>query len=189
MLAPALAARIALREGRVSEAERQAAAALWAAHTFGVGTHLGSVDAHLALAGALIDRNELADANAEFQLLDEILQANPFALVYQVLLRLEKVRLAAALDDFDEVFATVRESGKLIDQIPQSALRRLVDAAAARWHLEAGQTRQAEELIATLADGSPAHTLLRARLDLARGRFDAVTARLGRAALRRYVTG
>ena len=178
VLAPALAARIALREGRVSEAERQAAAALRAAHTFGVGAHLGSVDAHLALAGALIDRNELADANTEFQLLDEIIKANPFAVVYQVLLRLEKVRMAAALDDFDEVFATVRESGKLIDQIPQSALRRLVDAAAARWHLEAGQTRQAEELIATLADGSPAHTLLHARLDLARGRFDAVPARL-----------
>ena len=183
VLAPALAARIALREGRVSEAERQAAAALWAAHTFGVGTHLGSVDAHLALAGALIDRNELADAIAEFEFLDEILQANPFALVYQVLLRLEKVRVAAALDDLDEVFATVRESGKLIDQIPRSALRRLVDAAAARWHLEAGQTRQAEELIATLADGRPAHTLLHARLALARGRFDAVKARLQRGGL------
>ena len=183
VLAPALAARIALREGRVSEAERQATMALEAAHTFGVGTHLGTADAHLALAGALIDRNELGDVNAEFEFLDEILQANPFALVYQVLLRLEKVRVAAALDDFDEVFATVRESGKLIDQIPRSALRRLVDAAAARWHLEAGQTRQAEELIATLADGSPAHALLRARLALARGRFDAVKARLQRVGL------
>ena len=40
---------------------------------------------------------------------------------------------------------------------------------------------QAEELIITLPQGSPAHTLLRARLDLARGRFDAVRARLGRA--------
>jgi len=183
VLAPALAARIALREGRVSEAVRQATAALEAAHTFGVGTHLGSVDAHLALAGALIDRNELADVNAEFQLLDEIIQANPFALVYQVLLRLEKVRVAAALDDFDEVFAIVRESGKLIDQIPQSALRRLVDAVAARWHLEVGETRQAEELIAALADSSPAQTLLRARLDLAYGRFDAVKARLQRVGL------
>jgi LuxR family transcriptional regulator, maltose regulon positive regulatory protein len=89
--------------------------------------------------------------------------------------------VAAALDDWDEVFATVREAGKLIDHVPRSALRCLVDAAAARWHLEAGQIHQAEELIATLPDGSPAHTLLRARLDLACGRFGAVRTRLGQA--------
>ena len=103
--------------------------------------------------------------------------------VYQVLLRLEKARVAAALGDFDDVFATLHEAGKLIAHLPQSALRRLVDAAAARWHLQAGQARQAEELIGTLPDRGPAHTLLRARLDLASGRFDAVRARLRRAEL------
>jgi LuxR family transcriptional regulator, maltose regulon positive regulatory protein len=77
----------------------------------------------------------------------------------------------------------VRETGKLIDHLPQSALRCLVDAAAARWHREVGQACQAEELITTLPEGSPAHTLLCARLDLARGRFDAVRARLRRASL------
>ena len=181
VLAPALAARIAVRHGRLSEAGRQATAALQAAHAFGLDTHPGAVDAHLALAGVLIDRNELADATAAFRLLDEIIQANPFTRVYQVLVRLEKVRVAAALDDFDDVFATVREAGKLIEHVPRSALRCMVDAAAARWHLEAGETRQAEELIAALPEGSPAHTLLRARLDLACGRFDEVEARLGRA--------
>ncbi len=144
VLAPALAARIALREGRLSEAGRQATAALEAAQAFGLDTHPGAVDAHLALAGALIDRNELADATAAFRRLDEVIQANPFTLVYQVLVRLEKVRVAAALNDFDNVFATVSEAGKLIDHLPRSALRCLVDAAAARWHLEAGQTRRAE---------------------------------------------
>ena len=181
--APALAARIAVRQGRLSEAERQARAALEAAHAFGVDTHTGMLDAHLALAGTLIDRNELADAIAAFRRLEEILRAKPFARVYQVLLRLEKARVAAALDDFDEVFATLREAGTLIAHLPRSALPQLVGAAAARWHLQAGQTRQAEELIATLPDGSPAHTLLLARLDLACGRFDAVRARLGRASL------
>ncbi len=181
VLAPALAARIALREGRLSEAGRQATAALQAAGAFGLDTHPGAADAHLALAGTLIDRNEIAAAIAAFQLLDEVLQANPSILVYQVLVRLEKVRVAVALDDWDEVFATVREAGKLIDHVPRSALGCLVDAAAARWHLEAGQARQAEELIATLPDASPARTLLRARLDLARGRFDAVRAWLGQA--------
>ena len=181
--APALAARIAVRHGRLSEAERQATAALEAAHAFGVDTHTGMLDAHLALAGTLIDRNELADAIAAFRHLEEILRAKPFARVYQVLLRLEKVRTAAALDDFDGVFSTLREADLLIAHLPRSALRFLVDAAAARWHLEASQTRQAEELITTLPEGSPAHTLLHARLDLACGRFDAVRARLGRASL------
>jgi LuxR family maltose regulon positive regulatory protein len=181
VLAPALAARIALRHGRLSEAERQAAAGLSAARAFGLHTHRGTVDAHLALAGVLIDRNELTDATAALRRLDEILQANPVARVYQVLLRLEQARAAAALDDFDGVFATLREAGLLIEHVPRSALRRRVDAVAARWYLEAGQTRQAEELITALPDGGPAHTLLRARLDLACGRFDAVQARLGRA--------
>ncbi len=180
VLGPALAARIALRHGRLSEAGRQATAALEAARAFGLDTHPGAIDAHLALAGARIDRNELAAATAAFRLLDGVIRANPFALVYQVLARLEKARVAAALDDWDEVFATVREAGKLIDHLPRSALRCIVDAAAARWHLEAGQVRQAEELIATLPGGA-ARTLLRARLDLTCGRFDAVRARLGRA--------
>ncbi len=181
LYAPALAARIALRHGRLSEAERQATATLQAAHAFGLDIHGGAAEAHLALAGVLIDRNELADATAALRRADEILQANPPARVYQVLLRLEKARVAAALDDFDDAFATLREAGKLIAHLPQSALQHLVDAAAARWHLQAGQARQAEELIAALPEGSPAHTLLRARLDLARGRLDAVRARLGRA--------
>ncbi len=181
VLAPALAARIALREGKLAEAGRQATVGLEAARAFGLDTHPGAVDANLALAGVVIDRNELAAVTATFRLLDEIIQANPFTLVYQVLVRLEKVRVAAALDDFDDVFATLREAGKLIDHLPRSALRCIVDAAAARWHLEAGQIHQAEELIATLPDSSPAHTLLQARLDLACGRFDAVRARLARA--------
>jgi len=181
VLAPALAARIALRNGRLSEAGRQATASLQAAGAFGLDTHLGAIDAHLALAGVRIDRNEIADAIAAFRRLEEILQANPFARVYQVLVQLEKARVAAALDDWDEVFVTVREAGKLIEHVPRSALRCMVDAAAARWHLAAGETGQAEELIATLPDASPAHTLLRARLDLACGRFDTTRARLGQA--------
>jgi LuxR family maltose regulon positive regulatory protein len=153
---------------------------------------LGAVDAHLALAGVVIDRNQLADVNAVFGRMEEIIEANPFALVYQVLFRLEKARAAAALGDFDDVFATLREAGTLVAHLPRSALRRLVDAAAARWHLQAGQARQAEELITALPEGSPAHTLLRARLDLARGRFGAVSARLRRASpatMRDQLTG
>ena len=162
VLAPALAARIPLRHGRLCEAERQATAALQAAHAFGLDTHTSAGDAHLALAGALTDRNKLADATAALRRLEEILQANPRARVNQVLLRLEKARVAAALYDFDDVFTALRDAGTLIAHVPRSALRLLVDTAAARWHLQAGQIGQAGDLIATLPDGSPAHTLLRA---------------------------
>jgi LuxR family maltose regulon positive regulatory protein len=179
VLAPALDARIALRHGRLCEAERQARAALQAARAFGLDTHTGALDAHLALAGVLIDRNELADATATFQRLDEILLSWPEGRVYHVLFQLEKAHVAAALDDFDDVFERLREARMLIEHVPRSALRRLADAVAARWHLQAGQTHEAEGLIATLPDGGPAHTLLRARLDLAHGRSDAVKARLG----------
>ncbi len=192
VLGPALAARIAVRHGRLSEAERQATAALQTAHAFGLDTHTSTGDAHLALAGVLIDRNELADATAALGRLEEILQANPRARVNQILLQLEKARVAAALDDYDDVFAALREAGLLIAHLPRSALRCLVDAAAAPWHLEAGQTRQGEELVTTLPEGSPAHTLLHVRLDLARGRFDAVKARLqlaGLATMRDQLTG
>ncbi len=95
---------------------------------FGLGTHGGAADAHLALAGRLIDRIELAAVIAAFRHLEEILRANPFARVHQVVLRLEKVRVATSLDDFDEVFVTVREAGLLIAHSPRSALRCLVDA-------------------------------------------------------------
>ena len=188
VLAPALAARIALREGRVSEAVRQATAALQAAHTFGVGTHLGSVDAHLALAGALIDRNELADANTEFQLLDDIIQANPFAVATRSCSGSRRsgwLRRWTISTRCSPPCARLASSSTRFRSPPCDAWSMRLPA---RWHLEAGQTRQAEELIATLADSSPAHTLLHARLDLARGRFDAVPARL-RGGLPTIVTG
>jgi LuxR family maltose regulon positive regulatory protein len=174
LLAPALAARIALRQGRITEAERQAAACLRAAHAFGLDNHIGTVDAHLALAAALVDRNELGRANTTFQRLEEILKANGFARVYQVLLRLEKVRVHGALHDFDAVFDALREARKLVEDTPQAALQHSIDAAAARWHLEVGESAQARELIGTLPSGGAAHTILRARLDLATGRLHAV---------------
>ena len=50
------------------------------------GSHLGTANAGLAVAFR-IDRNELAAADAAFQYLEQILQANPFSRVYQVLVR------------------------------------------------------------------------------------------------------
>ena len=71
--------------------------------------------------------------------------------------------MAAALDDFDDMFAILHEAGKL--DHPSSAVGLAVPGRCGcrRWHLQAGQARQAEELITALPEGSPAHTLLRAR--------------------------
>ena len=132
------------------------------------------MDAHLAVAAALVDRNELGQVNTTFHRLEQILHANGFARVYQVLLRLEKVRVHGALHEFDNLFAALREARKLIEDTPQTALQHSINAAAARWHLEVGETAQARELIDTLPAGSAAHTILSARLDLATGRPDAV---------------
>lgn len=180
LVAPALAARLALRHGRTVEAERQAGIALRAAKAFGLDAHLGAIDAHLAQVGVLIDRNELAEASPSIEQTAEIVAGHQEARSFHVLLQLEIVRVAAARDDFDVVFATLDEVSKYVGQSPRSAFGRMVDAVAARWHLQVGETAHAEDLIAALHVGSPAHTLLSARLDLAHHRLDAVVERLAR---------
>ena len=91
--------------------------------------------------------------------------------------------MAAALDDFDDVFAILREASALIAHVPRSALRRLIDAAAVRWHLEAGQTRQAEELIPRFPRAARRTRSCVPAWTWHAGRFDAVKARLRRASL------
>jgi LuxR family transcriptional regulator, maltose regulon positive regulatory protein len=178
VLAPALAARIALREGRLSEVAHRAAASLWAARAFGVENHLGTIDAYLALAGAQIDHNELEEASVTFRRIEERLELNLLARVYIVLLAIEKSRVAAALDDFDDAFTVLREARKLVDHVPRSALRNMLDAATVRCYLQAGERLSAWELVGNLPPENPAHVLLSASLDLAEGRIDDARARL-----------
>jgi len=178
VLAPALAARIALRYGRLSEVESHAKTALRSARAFGVENHVGTLDAHLALAGLLIDRNDLAGVITIFERIDELTEANPGARVYRVLVQLERARVAAALGDVDTLCSIIRWAHKNVDHLPLSVLRRSVDAVAARWYLEFGEPKQAEELLVRIPDNAPAHVLLSGRLDLARRHFDTLQARL-----------
>jgi hypothetical protein len=97
------------------------------------------MDAHLAVTGTLNDRNELADAIATFGAPGGGHSGQPRLPRLPGPAPAREGQAAAALDDWDDVFATVREAGKLIDHIPQPALRYLVDAVVARWHLETGQ--------------------------------------------------
>jgi hypothetical protein len=72
-------------------------------------------------AGTALHAGKPGDEIAAFGRLDEILQVNPVARVYRVLLRLEKARVAGALDVFEEMFATLREAGLLVAHFPRSA--------------------------------------------------------------------
>ncbi|MGP8063624.1 MAG: hypothetical protein ACLP5O_13885 [Acidimicrobiales bacterium] len=170
LLAPALAARIALRKGMLTEAGRQAKIALGVATAFGLDAHHGAIDAHLARAGVLIDRNDLTEALVTIGILEGILQRYEQALPCRVLPELEKVRVAAAGRDFDDLFLALEYLHKLVNDHSPSPLRDMVDAMTARWLLEVGETNEAQELIARIPAGNAGHTILRARMDLAVGR-------------------
>jgi ATP/maltotriose-dependent transcriptional regulator MalT len=181
LLVPALAARTELRKGNLSEAERQSRVALRAAVALGVSGHVGAIDAHLAALGVCIDHNDLARAAILLEHFDELLGAHPEGRVYNVLSQLEKVRIAAGRGDIDDVFALLREASKLVEHLPGSAISKRVHAVAARWYLEADELHQAEGLIGTLPEGSPAHVFLRARFHLACGRPAEANEGLGQA--------
>ena len=176
--APAIAGRIALRRGHLGEADRQATRALAAASALDMTSNIGALDAYLARAGVLTDRNQLADASAVFERFADIARHRPEAVVYHILGHVGQVRVAAGSGDLDEAFALIGQARHLLDGRSHPALQQLVDTAEARWRIEAAQTARAAELIDGLRPDSPARALLAARLDLACGRPDAATARL-----------
>ena len=178
LVAPAVAGRIALRRGLLGEADRQATRALAAASALGLETHLGTLDAYLAQAGVLTERNQLVEATATFQRLDDIARRHPEAVVYQILLRVDQVRVANGRGGLDETFAVIDEMRHLMVGRSHLALEQIIDTVAARWRIEAGDLDRAEQLITGLPIASPARALLAARLDLVCGRPDAAAARL-----------
>jgi ATP/maltotriose-dependent transcriptional regulator MalT len=177
IMAPALEARVALRCGRLSEVGGHAHTALRAARAFGFPTHVGTMDAYLAIAGAHLDRNELSAATAAFEHIEEVLDLNPETHVYRTLLQLEMARVAAALGDAEGLRSILRQAYKDLEHLPGSALWQRVDAVAVRWCTEFDELTEAEERI-TGSTGTPTHALLAGRIDLAHRRFDTLQARL-----------
>ena len=178
LVGPAVAARIALRRGLLGEADRQATRGLAAASALALEAHLGTLDAYLARAGVLTERNQLVEATATFQRLDDIARRHPEAVVYHILLRVDQVRIANGRGGLEETFAVIDEMRHLMVGRSHPALERIIDTVAARWRIEAGDINRAEQLITGLPAASPARALLAARLDLACGRPDAANARL-----------
>ncbi len=72
----------------------------------------------------------------------------------------------------------IEEIRRFIDGRRSALLHRIIDSVAARWYIEAGEIKQAKELISSLPIESPSGVLLAARLDLACGRPEAATGRL-----------
>ena len=147
LLVPAVAGRIALRRGLLGEADRQATRALAAASALGLEAHLGTLDAYLAQAGVLTERNQLGEATATFQRLDDIARRHPEAVVYHILVRVDQVRVANGRGGLDETFAMIDEMRHLMIGRSHPALEQIIDTVAARWRIEAGDINRAQQLI------------------------------------------
>ena len=166
---PAVSARVALRFGELTEALVLAEGAIEAARTLGVPNHPATYDAHLARAGALIDRGELADAEQPLQTLLNAAERRRSP-GYQVLALLQQARIVGARDPLKlDVQAVVDLARRSIESLHLSGgVAACIDATEARLLCELG----AEEPARVLAGQVPGYTglLLRARVDLVFGR-------------------
>jgi LuxR family maltose regulon positive regulatory protein len=177
LLAPAIRSRIALHDGNLDLAVEQASRALGAAAALAVPTHLGTLDALLALTGVLVERNEAGEAAAGVARIREIGDQHPEAPAYHVLSRLVEVRLIIATEGLEQGFVVVDQLRRFLSTTSHPPLHRMVDAVDARWRIEADELRRAQELIDHL-DPGPCRTLLASRLDLARHLPDRAMSRL-----------
>ena len=182
LLAPALRARIAAQHGLLTEASGCSTRAIAAAGSLGVPGHIGVLDALLARAVVLTDRNQLLEASAVVATIID--RAGHYgSLVYTLLGGLADVRIRAALAGPDDALARIDEVRQLISDQPRPTLRQLVNAAEARWLIEVDALNRAALLVADLDPGTSTRVLLEARLDIARGNPELVATRLEHAGL------
>jgi LuxR family maltose regulon positive regulatory protein len=166
VLALGLSARIAQRQGLLNAADEQAQRAFTAASAFGIPNHVVTIDAHLAMLGVLLDRNDIAGAADRIETISEILDRFP-SFAYRVLVRLEEVRLALARDGVDVALELLSELRLVVDSGDRPTLSGRITALEARVRIEADELRRATVLVSRLAAGVPARDLLEARLVLA----------------------
>ncbi len=179
LLAPAVAARVAWREGNLTEAAESASRALTGASALGVPQHVGTLDAHLAVAGTLTDRNELVEAAGVVDYMRDLAVHYGLA-AYLVLVRLDEVRGLAARGNLDAARAVIDEMRATASARTHPRLQRIVDEVETRWCLHAGELSRAAEIVGRLPESGPARPLLEARLHLASGRPQLVTSTLDR---------
>ncbi len=177
LLVPGVRARVALRNGNLTEAMADAQQSLAAAAILDMPRHLGTLDALLATSGVLYERNDLIGAAATLERIQEIADHHPEAVTYQALVRVEAMRVAVARHGLDAGFRALGELESLIGGASRPALRFAIGALEARWRIEAHDFVRADTLIERCGRG-PVSDLLRARLDMTRGRTNLARNRL-----------
>lgn len=183
VLAPAVRARVALRRGHLHHALEEVGRSLNAAAALGVPRHFGTVDALIARVGVLTERNDLAGAVATVSQMHEMMARHRDTPAYDVLTRVDQVRIAAAAGGLEDAFAVLEEAKSYLGDRQLPPLRRIIDALEARWRIESDELPHAERLIGGLAPGSTSRVLLAARLDLALERPENTIERLAGADL------
>jgi LuxR family maltose regulon positive regulatory protein len=179
LIAPAVRARVALRRGHLHEALEEVGRSLNAAVALGVPRHFGTVDALIARTGVLTERNELAEAVATIAEMHTRMERHRDTPAYDVLTRIPQVRVAAAAGGLDDAFAVLEEARASLGDRKIPLLRRIIDEVEARWRIESGELRSAEDLVDGLPHSWPQRSLLAARLALVRDRPRETIQRLG----------
>ncbi len=172
LIAPAVRARIALRRGELHHSVEEAARALNAAAALGTPRHFGTLDALIARTAVQTERNELSEAVESITQMRDLMERHPDSPGYDILTRVDQVRVAATLGGLDDAFAVIGEAKGYLGDRTLPGVRRVIDAVEARWRIESGELRRAEELVATLPPTWAQRALLDARLRLADGRPD-----------------
>jgi LuxR family maltose regulon positive regulatory protein len=166
LLAPAIRARIAVRRGELHRALEEAARALNAASALATPRHFGTLDALIARTAVQTERNELSDAAESIGQIRALMERHPDSPGYDILTRVDQVRVAAAVSGLDDAFAMVDEARTYLGDRQLPGVRRIIDTVEARWRIESGELRRAEDLIHTLPPTWAQRALLGARLSL-----------------------
>jgi LuxR family maltose regulon positive regulatory protein len=172
LLRPAVQARIALRRGRLTEANAFVDHALDASTALGVTRHLGVVEALTARLGVQVERGEVEAALESIHRVREIMDGRTEYPVYEALTRLDEVRVANVGGGFEHGFAVIDEGRRRLGGRQRPIADALFDVAEARWRLETDELRRVEELIGRIPGELLNYCLLPARLALAHDRPD-----------------
>jgi LuxR family maltose regulon positive regulatory protein len=176
VLLPAISSRCASLRGDVDQAMHLSSEAVRCADALGLPSHIGVLDAYLGLADAQLQRNEVESALSSLGRVDEILELHPEALVYRVLSRAIRARVAWGSGLLDEAARLIEEMRDELIGIDHPPLHAIIHAIHARVCLESGDLEAAAEVIGGLPRDSRATELLEARLALCTGQFDAFCA-------------
>ena len=155
LIAPAVRARGRAPVGHLHQALAEVGRSLNAAMALGTPRHFGTLDALIARTGVLTERNDLADAMATIAQMHTLMERHRDSPAYDVLTRVDQVRVAVALAGLDDGFAVLDEARAYLGDREIPLLRRITDEVEARWRIESGELRRADELLDGLPPACP----------------------------------